>query len=83
MDAGVWSWQMVVGTGLGCSQERTGQGVGRPREIAEQDRRHSRLTGSGPNVGGQGWVCVCVCASVPGVRGVWNIAQAWPEGQGW
>lgn len=23
----VWRWQMVVGTGLGCSQERTGQGV--------------------------------------------------------
>lgn len=27
VDAGVWSWQMVVGTGLGCSQERTGQRV--------------------------------------------------------
>lgn len=28
VNACIWRWQMVVGTGLGCSQERTGQEVG-------------------------------------------------------
>lgn len=42
MEAGDWSWQMVVGTGLGCSQwggQARGMGEGWRRCRAGRERR--------------------------------------------
>lgn len=49
--AGRWSWALV----WAVVRKGQGRGLGRPREIAEHNQRHSRLAGGGQNAGGQGW----------------------------